>query len=45
MWDSIILQASQPILVYMFMLSQRIQLNMVEEKMVTVGFNKNNQHI
>ncbi len=45
MWDSILLQASQPILVYMFMLSQRIQLNMVEEKMVTVGFNKNNQHI
>jgi hypothetical protein len=45
MWDSILLQASQPILVYMFMLSQRIQLNMVEEKMVTIGFNKNNQHI
>jgi len=45
MWDSILLQASQPILIYMFMLSQRIQLNMVEEKMVTIGFNKNNQHI
>jgi hypothetical protein len=45
MWDSILLQASQLVLVDMFMLSQRIKLNMVEEKVVTIGFNKNNQHI
>lgn len=45
MWDYIIFQASQHVLIDMFMLSERIELNMVEKKVVTNGFNKNNQHI
>jgi hypothetical protein len=42
MWDVILLQLPQPTLVIMFQLSERIEMNMGEERVVTFGFNKEN---
>jgi hypothetical protein len=40
--DAILLQLAQPTLVSVFQLSERIEMNMVEERVVTLGFNKEN---
>jgi len=42
MWDVILLQLPQPTLAIVFQLSERIEMNMGEERMVTFGFNKEN---
>jgi len=45
MWDVILLQLPQPTLAIMFQLSERIEMDMGEERMVTSGFNKEIQKI
>jgi hypothetical protein len=42
MRDAILLQPTQPMLANVFQLLERIEMNMVEEWVVTLGFNKEN---
>jgi hypothetical protein len=44
-WDVILLQPTQPTSAKVFQLSKRIEMNMVEERVVTPGFNKKIQGI
>ncbi len=44
MWDVTLLQINQPTLAYVFLLTKRIELNMVEEKMVTFWFQGQTTH-
>ncbi len=44
MWDVTLLQINQAILAYVFLLTKRIELNMVEEKMVTFWFQGQKTH-
>jgi len=41
-WDVILLQPTQSTLASVFQLSKRIEMNMVEEQVVTIRFNKEN---
>jgi hypothetical protein len=38
MWDVTLLQINQPTLAYVFFITKRIELNMVEEKLVKFWF-------
>jgi hypothetical protein len=40
--NAILLQPTQPTLANVFQLLEKIEMNMVEEHMVTLGFNKDN---
>jgi hypothetical protein len=42
MWDAILLQPTQLALANVFKLLERIEMNMVEEWVVTLRFNKEN---
>jgi hypothetical protein len=42
MRDAILLQPAQPTLASVFQLSERIEMNMVEEWVVTLAFDKEN---
>jgi hypothetical protein len=42
MRDVILLQLAQPTLANVFQLLERIEMNMVKEQAVTLGFNKDN---
>jgi hypothetical protein len=45
MWDAMLLQLGQPILTNVFQLTKKIEMNIVEERVVILGFNKKTQEI